>query len=206
MKRLTGKSLVMLAVLAAFAAAPRAEAGMIPVNVSITPDGDNFRWTYAVVVTTDVAVHPGDFFTIYDFGALVGVVGGDAIAPGTIVSPIDWNVGMALLGPTPAGTNPSDDPAITNLTFTYAGASDINGQQGLGNFSAISEFGTPTSSDFTSITHRQVDGRSEANITTTDVPVPRITNDSPEPATLALIGLGLPLAGLVNVIRRRRSL
>ena len=82
MKRLT--SLAILAVLATFAAAPRAEAGMIPVNVSITPDGSNFRWTYAVVVTTDVAVHPGDFFTIYDFGALVNGTGGDPITSGTL--------------------------------------------------------------------------------------------------------------------------
>jgi hypothetical protein len=189
--------LVLLAVVAAFAAAPRAEAGMIPVNVSVTPDAENFRWTYGVVVTTDVAVQPGDFFTIYDFGGLVD---------GTIVAPSGWNVSTALVGPTPDGTHPADDAAVTNMTFTYAGDTPINGQVGLGNFSAISTYGDPTTSDFTSITHRQVDGRSEANITSTDVPVPGTTvRESPEPATLALCGFGLPLIGLVNLLRRRKA-
>ncbi len=202
---LTRKGIVLLAALAAFAAAPRAEAGMIPVNVSVTPDAGNFRWTYAVVVTTDVAVQPGDFFTIYDFGALVSDPSNPS-GPVPIVAPIGWNIATGMVGPTPAGTNPADDAGITNLTFTYGGDSPINGQIGLGNFSAISAFGTATSSDFTSITHRQVDGRSEANITTTDVPVPRVLdNNSPEPATLAMLALGLPCAGLVNLIRRRRA-
>src|SRR5258707_13920115 len=163
MNLLSRKVVVLLAGLAALAAAPRAEAGLIPVNVSITPDGGNFRWTYGVVVTTDVAVQPGDFFTIYDFGGL---------ASGSLVAPVDWSLGTATVGPTPPGTHPADDPGIDNLTFTFTGGSPINGQIGLGNFSAISTFGDSTSSDFTSITHRQVDGRSEANITSTDVPVP----------------------------------
>src|SRR5258708_3991227 len=63
--------------LAAVALVGRADAGLIPTNVSVTPDGSNFRWTYAVVVTTDVKVNPGDYFTIYDFGGIVpGGVGG----------------------------------------------------------------------------------------------------------------------------------
>jgi hypothetical protein len=197
MNRFTHRSLILLAALAAFSVAPQAEAGMIPVNVSVTPDSGNFRWTYGVVVTTDVAVQPGDFFTVYDFGAMV---------PGTIVAPPDWTVTTAMVGPTPDGTHPADDPNIANITFTYTGGSAVNGQVGLGNFSAISTFGDSTTSDFTSITHRQVDGRSEANITSTDVPVPGdLVSNSPEPATLALCGFGLPLAGLVNWLRRRRQ-
>lgn len=197
MKRLTPRGLILLAAIAAFGVAPQANAGMIPVNVAVTPDGGNFRWTYGVVVTTDVAVQPGDFFTVYDFGAMV---------PGTIVAPPDWTISTGTVGPTPDGTHPADDPNVANITFTYTGGTAVNGQVGLGNFSAISTFGDSTTSDFTSITHRQVDGRSEANITSTDVPVPGdVVRNSPEPATLALCGFGLPLVGLVNVLRRRRK-
>src|SRR5262245_24246639 len=49
-------------VFAGLFAAGHAQAGLIPTNVSITPDGSNFRWTYAVVVTTDVKVNPNDYF------------------------------------------------------------------------------------------------------------------------------------------------
>jgi hypothetical protein len=204
MRRST-KVLVLLAAAAALAVSSRAEAGLIPTNVSVQPDGSNFRWTYAVVVTTDVKVNPGDYFTIYDFGGKVGGPFGVVAGPDATVMPQDWSVSEALTGPTPNGTNPMDDPNIVNLTFTYNGAQPIQGQQGLGNFSAISAFGDSATSFFTSITHRQVDGRTEANITSTDVPVPNIDqpHDTPEPATLAMFGLGLPFAGLANWLRRR---
>ena len=77
------------------------------------------------------------------------------------------------------------------------------GQVGLGNFAAISIYGDSTTSDFTSITHRTADGRSEANITSTDVPVPTAVEETPEPATFAMFGLGLPFAGLAQWLRRR---
>jgi hypothetical protein len=188
------KVAVLLAGFAGLFATPNAHAGLIPTNVSVTPDGSNFRWTYAVVVTTDVKVNPGDFFTVYDFGGLV---------TGSIVAPADWTASVAKTGPTPAGTNPADDPAIDNLTFTYTGGSSINGQQGLGNFMANSIYGESTTSDFTSITHRQVDGRSEANITSTDVPVPGAVHETPEPGTLAMFGIGLPVLGVLRFLRRR---
>src|SRR5262245_49069689 len=194
MMRQSWKVAILLAGFAGLVAAPTANAGLIPTNVSVTPDGDNFRWTYAVVVTTDVKVNPGDFFTVYDFGGLV---------EGTIVAPTDWSFQVVNTGPTPAGTHPPDDPMINNITFKYAGASPIEGQQGLGNFMANSIYGESTTSDFTSITHRQVDGRSEANITTTDVPVPGAIHETPEPGTLAMFGIGLPVLGMLRFLRRR---
>ena len=190
------KVAVLMAGFAGLIATPTAEAGLIPTNVSVTPDGPNFRWTYAVVVTTDVAVNHGDFFTIYDFGGLVA---------GTIVAPTDWTVTPNKIGPTPVGTSPADDPLIDNLTFTYTGASPIAGQQGLGNFMANSSMGERTTSDFTSITHRQVDGRTEANITSTDVPVPGAVHNTPEPATLAMFGIGLPMLSVLRFLRKRRK-
>src|SRR5207253_8776458 len=75
-------SLVLLAGLGLpLLATPAARAGLIPNKITVTPDGENFRWTYNVVVTSDLYVSKGDFFTIYDFA------GAD---PSTITQPATW--------------------------------------------------------------------------------------------------------------------
>ena len=88
-----------------------ARAGLIPASVTVTPDGGNFRFTYAVVLPTDMKLQSGDYFTIYDFAGLV---------PGTVATPIGWtyssqNVGL-LSGPTfvnPIPTSIVPSPGIT---------------------------------------------------------------------------------------------
>ena len=70
-----------LAPLVALCAAVPARAGLLPVNVSVTPEGGNFQWTYAVVLPTDSQLRSGDYFTIYDFGGLVA---------GSIQAPTGW--------------------------------------------------------------------------------------------------------------------
>lgn len=195
MLRRSWKLAALLTAVGLLFTASRADAGLIPTNVSITPDSGNFRWTYAVVVTTDVQVNPGDFFTIYDFGGML---------PGTVVAPIGWTPSVSMTTPPPSGTGPADNPGVENITFTYEGLTPIVGQQGLGNFMANSTYGDATTSDFTSITHRQVDGRPEANITATDVPVPGTPpKETPEPASLALFGIGLPVLGMFRYLRMR---
>src|SRR5258706_16313950 len=70
MGQLGKKMMLTAAALAALTVGSTAQAGMIPVQVSVIPDGGQLRWTYAVVVTTDVQVNAGDSFTIYDFAGL----------------------------------------------------------------------------------------------------------------------------------------
>lgn len=172
-----------------------ASAGLLPTSVTVFPDGDNFRWQYAIVLPTDSQLKTGDYFTIYDFNGFV---------PGTDVAPdANWSFTTMMVGPTPPSVLPFDDPSKPNLSWQYNGPTIDVGQTGLGNFMANSLYQERTESHFTARTHRSSDGKVDTNITSTDVPVPGGDVQVPEPATLALAGLGLPLLGLA--FRRKKT-
>jgi len=175
----------------ALMAAP-AMAGLLPVSTTVTPDAGNFRWTYSIVLPTDVQVRNGDYFTIYDFSGYV---------PGSESGAANWNFSTAPTGVSPADLLPVDNPTVPNLTWTYAGPT-LTGQTGLGNFWAISPYGTGTEADFTARSHNPVYGTNDSNITSTTVPVQvPVPPGVPEPTTLILAGLGLPF---VRFLRRRK--
>lgn len=169
-------------------------AGLLPVSVSVTPAGGNYQWTYAIVLPSDSQLRSGDYFTIYDFGGLVA---------GSVQAPSGWNFTVSNTGPTPDRLNPNDDPNLPNLYFQYTGPTLDAGQIGLGNFWAVSQYRSSTDSYFTAQTHRTSDGRVDSNITETTVPVPT-SQCVPEPTTLALAGLGLPLMTLARAWKRKR--
>ena len=186
-------------------AASAAPAGLLPVSVSVTPEASNFRWTYAIVLPTDMKLQAGNYFTIYDFNGFV---------PGSQSGQDGWTFSTNKTGPTPDRLKPTDGDQADNLTWTYNGPTIESGQIGLGNFMATSTFGTLKDSSFTAHTNRTSDGLVDNNITVTSVPTgatdtgtggggPVVTPPGvPEPATLALAAIGLPVAAL---IRRKRS-
>jgi hypothetical protein len=176
-----------------------AQAGIIPVSVAVTPEAGNFRWTYAVVLPSDMQLQAGNYFTIYDFGGLKA---------DTIVAPDGWSANVVKSTTPPVGLKPLDNPAVDDVTFTYNGATIPSGQIGLGNFAISSTVGSSVVTQFTAQNIQFSTGNIDRNIVDTIAPAPPGTpppvSGVPEPTTLALAGLGLPLIGGVRLFRRKK--
>lgn len=187
------------AAVATVAAAGTAPAGILPASVTVAPEAGNYRWTYAVVLPTDMKLQSGDFFTIYDFGGLV---------PGSIMAPDGWTASVATATVAPVGLSPNDDPLAPDLTFRYTGDPQT-GQTGLGNFWAVSTVGESMTSEFTAQNPQASTGQLDRNIVDTIAPMPATTPPPPpgvpEPTTLALAALGLPFVSAARVFRRRNK-
>lgn len=169
----------------------QAAAGLLPVHLTVAPEGTDFRYTYSIQLQSGAVLQPGDYFTIFDFAGLT---------PTKVAQPDGFDYATANSGPVPSRLCPTDDGGVANLTWTYRG-SPVASPAGLGDFSAVSHYGHQTDGDFAAQTHRQVDGHVDANVTDTRVPVP-MAPDVPEPSSLLLVLLGLPFA--LALVRSRR--
>jgi hypothetical protein len=169
-------------------------AGLLPTDVTYSAEGGAYRFTYSVTLTSDLELHPGDFFTIYDFAGFI---------PGSNTQPANFTFSSDKTGPTPSRVSPDDNPGIENLTWTYNGPITAIGQDLLGDFTALSIYGNTQEDSFTARTHRVVGGSVDSNITDTTVPVP-CGPQVPEPTTLLLIAAGLPVCGAAHWLKKRR--
>lgn len=127
------KRIAILLVLG-FLAVGTANADIVPfLSSGPIVDGSNFDFNYTANLSGDERLDPvatngvtcpgasgalvqcnpaGTFFTIYDIP--------DFVSASTSSS--GWNATAQLVGITPSLLNPSDNPALTNVTFTYTGA------------------------------------------------------------------------------------
>ena len=181
-----------------------AQAGLLPLTASALPDGDNFRYTYGVMLTSNSTLQKGDGFVIYDFAGFI---------PGTNTQPEGYSFNTSSTGGLSGRTVPFDNPSLPNLIWTYNGDTPLLGQIGLGNFAALSTRPEDTTStDFTSRTHVEDPNgnvRAEDNITPTTAPLgtqpppPPPPPGVPEPTSLLLLAAGIPIAAGVRYVRRR---
>jgi len=197
MARCTWIARLFTAAVAAMAVTGTATAGIIPASVTVTPDSGNFRWTYSVVLPTNMMLQSGNYFTIYDVAGLV---------PGTISGPSGWVAATAFNTPAPAGLNPHDNGMSPDVTFTYSGPTIPSGQVGLGNFMFDSTYSNTGTGDFTAENPQVSSGNIDRNIVSTLVPAAPNNGPPgvPEPATLLLAGIGFPLVGAARMLRKKK--
>ena len=181
-----------------------ASAGLVPALLPVVSEGDNYRYTYDVTLSSKNFLQPGDSFVLYDFAGFV---------PGSQDHPADFSFSKAAVTADHGRTNPNDNADIDNLVWTYTGATTLTGTTGLGEFSALSTLPEATGDiDFTSKTH--IEDKNGVQIpfdaiTSTKgpcgVPDPTPTPPGvPEPSSLLLLAAGLPLAWGVRYMKNRK--
>jgi hypothetical protein len=198
-----------------------AQAGLLPLTATAVPDGDSFRYTYGVMLTSNSTLQKGDQFVIYDFNGLI---------EGSNQQPVGFDFNTVKVGGNPGRTVPNDNPEMPNLVWTYTGDTPLVGQIGLGNFSALStKPEASVTTDFVSRTQVEDPNgevRDEDNITHTkapsgtepdqppsdgtppgDNPTPVVQPPSvvPEPSSMILLACGLPLVAGARALRGRRK-
>jgi hypothetical protein len=161
-----------------------------------------WQWSYPISIDTNEHINTSQnasFTTLYDFYGLTGTpsfTSSVGTLSGTLTTP--------FLGATPSTILVADNPSIINLSVAFSGTAPtalstnscggVSGQLCLGTVTADSTIGTSTLGFFSG----------QATLNSLNTPSSNESQQlepTPEPGSLVLLGLALPIVG--ETIRRR---
>jgi hypothetical protein len=166
------------------------QAGFIPVLVTHPGNTFNYEIDFTTNTVPNETLVSGDFVTLYDLGAAIS---GPATNPAGITVPANFTVTTQLLGLDPAGglVNPTDNPGLMNVTFTYNGPTLTVDSTFFSTITAPAQYTAVAASQYTG-TNAIPAGK---NTQIGPVLVPAV----PEPGTGAML-----LIGALSFLRRKR--
>jgi hypothetical protein len=210
MKSLRGGGLVLAALLLLMSAGP-ARADIILNLVSVTPMGNDFQYTYSVELTASTVLHgagggtnsgfspSNNFFTLYD---IQGLIAGSETYGGALATNSMHTEQALGATPTTESPIPPDSALVTNVT-TYWTGPDVSASGmpfNMGTFSFLSSMALGSSMlAFTGASQKLENLDFVANNTGQVAGPGAIV---PEPGTLMLLALGLPVIGGLYYRRR----
>ena len=193
---------LFLAAAACLCAASGAHAAVIPILMSVTPEGSLFRYTYQGSLAGDQGLTQGSKLVIFDFAGFAGGLQ----APTGFTPTTQLSSGLFAPGQT-------DDPGVANLVFTWNG-SDFQTTGGpfataqFDGFSALSTFDGRGLDGFASIAvtnNGAAAGTAALDAGSVGVPLAGSLAAVPEPAAWGLMIAGFGGVGALARRRRRRG-
>ncbi|HWE99258.1 MAG TPA: PEPxxWA-CTERM sorting domain-containing protein [Caulobacteraceae bacterium] len=190
---------LLLAGVAVLAVSTAAHASIIPTLTSVTANGDGtYTYDYSGYLAGDQGVTNGSELVIYDFAGYVPNSISASGNPDITVS--TQNVGPALLMP----PGSSDNASLVNLVYTYTGPNydTSGGPFGVTNFNGLTAESTLSGTAQGVFSAMAIKNTGSLTGTTTyNTGYVEVPGGVPEPATWALMILGVGMAG--SALRRQ---